>query len=44
MRLENYDISEALIFCNDKVKTDGTDIYMPIYMSEFLRKRDRYDI
>lgn len=39
---EQFSIPEAFIFCNNNVQCNGNRIYLPIYMVEFLRKRDRY--
>jgi len=34
-----FDISQAFVFCNDNIQADGKVFYFPIYMLEFLRKR-----
>jgi len=39
---EEYDIPLGLVFCNSNVKIDGAITMLPVYMLEFLRKRDLY--
>ena len=38
MNLSEYDLTEAIVLCNDNLRTDGKIIYAPIYMSMFIRK------
>lgn len=40
MKSIEYDIPEALVLCNDNVKTIGKVTYMPIYMLMFLEKKE----
>ena len=35
---ENYDISQAVILCNGNVERNGKKLYLPIYMTMFLKK------
>lgn len=35
-----YQILQAFIFCNGNVKTDGKEVYYPIYRIDFLRRFD----
>lgn len=39
---EQFDIPCAYIFCNENVSKKNKCVYFPIYMVEFLRKRERY--
>ena len=34
----NYQITEAVVLCNDNVKLDGKVLYLPVYMAMFLRQ------
>lgn len=40
MDCDEYDLPEALIFCNDNLHVDGKLIYAPVYMVMFLEKRN----
>lgn len=42
MKMKQMEIDEALVFCNDNVQTKDKIVYLPIYMIEFLKKRNRY--
>ena len=39
---EEYDIPLGMVFCNDNVAFDGSIARLPVYMLEFLRKKDLY--
>ena len=36
---KEYNLSKAFILCNDNVSVDGNKIYLPIYMTTFIRKK-----
>lgn len=36
---EEYNLNKAIILCNDNVSVDGKKIYIPIYMSTFIRRK-----
>lgn len=36
---EDYDLNKAIILCNDNVSVEGKKIYLPIYMTTFIRKK-----
>lgn len=38
MNCQNYHLREAIVLCNDNVYIDGSRIYMPIYMTMFMRR------
>lgn len=42
LTLKQMEIDEALVFCNDNVRRKDKIVYLPIYMLEFLVKRNRY--
>lgn len=42
MSISNYALDEAYIFCTANVERKNQYTYFPIYMSEFLQKKDRY--
>ncbi|MCR4773679.1 MAG: ATP-binding protein [Prevotella sp.] len=42
MKTSNYNLDEAYVFCISNVKTSGEYTYFPIYMIDFLVKKDRY--
>lgn len=39
---EAYDIPLGMVFCNENVTFDGSVAMFPVYMLEFLRKKDLY--
>ena len=40
----DYKIKEALVLCNDNIKTENGITYMPIYMTMFLQKNKPVDL
>lgn len=38
LKNENYNISQAVILCNGNVERNGKKLYLPIYMTMFLKK------
>ena len=38
MDCKEYDLSEAVVFCNDNLRVEGKLVYAPIYMVMFLEK------
>ena len=38
MECKEYDLSEAIVFCNDNLRVEGKLVYAPIYMVMFLEK------
>ena len=36
---EEYNLNKAIILCNDNVSVDGKKIYLPIYMSTLIRRK-----
>lgn len=40
----DYAIPQAIVFCNDNVSVSGNIVYLPIYMSTYLRKETIGDI
>ncbi|MGM9868600.1 MAG: ATP-binding protein [Sodaliphilus sp.] len=38
MNCQNYHLREAIVLCNDNIYIDGSRIYMPIYMTMFMRR------
>ena len=44
MGISNYALDEAYIFGSSNIERDGDYTYFPIYMIDFLMKRDRYMI
>jgi len=38
MECKEYDLSEAVVFCNDNLRVEGKLVYAPIYMVMFLEK------
>ncbi len=36
---EEYNLSKAIILCNDNVSVQGKKTYLPIYMTTFIRKK-----
>ena len=38
MDCKGYDLSEAVVFCNDNLRVEGKLMYAPIYMVMFLEK------
>lgn len=36
---EDYNLNKAIILCNDNVSVEGKKIYLPIYMTTFIRKK-----
>ena len=34
----NYQVEEAVVLCNDNVKLEGKILYLPVYMTMFLRQ------
>ena len=36
---EGYNLSKAIILCNDNVSVQGKKTYLPIYMTTFIRKK-----
>ena len=38
MAVEEYGLSEAVVFGNDNIRVDGGVIYAPVYMVMFLAK------
>lgn len=42
MTNKQMEIDEALVFCNSNTYTKDKIVYLPIYMIEFLAKRNRY--
>jgi predicted AAA+ superfamily ATPase len=44
LKVQNYHIERAVVFCNDNVSTDGAVTYLPIYMLMFLKTGRQEDI
>lgn len=42
MNMKQMEIDEAIVFCNSNTYVRDKIVYMPIYMTEFLAKRNRY--
>lgn len=40
MDCEDYDLPEAIVLNNDNLKADGRIVYVPIYMTMFIERRD----
>lgn len=40
MEIDNYDINQATVFCNDNVTNDDKVVYLPIYMLMFLKNEN----
>ena len=40
MECEDYILPEALVLCNDNMKTVGNITYAPVYMVMFLQPRN----
>ena len=39
MDCKEYGLKEAIVFCNDNLRTVGNIVYAPIYMVMFLQKK-----
>lgn len=40
MRTEAYGIKKAFVLCNGNVQVDGKIVYLPIYMTMFIKRRE----
>ena len=40
MDCKEYDLSEAVVFCNDNLRVEGKLVYAPVYMVMFLEKNN----
>jgi len=38
MNCADYDLPEAVVFCNDNLRVGGKIVYAPVYMAMFLQK------
>lgn len=43
LNVNNYNISQAMVFCNDNVSCNGKIIYYPVYMIMFLKKQQNME-
>lgn len=40
MDVEEYNLKEAIVFCNGNIRKEGKIIYAPVYMTMFIRKSE----